>query len=194
MLSALPYAELWCLDFEFIAKPGERPDVVCLVARELRNGREIRQWRDEMTAAPPYDVGEGSLFITYNAIAEVSCHLALGWPMPRRVPDLYAEFKNHTNGIVPSRATGLVSPLNYFGLPSISAAEKTAMRDLVLRGRPWTAEERQAIFTPSARWRRRIRKSRRCASCVHRCQSCVCPISRSAAMAATAMLYFHLAA
>src|SRR4051812_43954681 len=33
------YDEVWGVDFEFVARPGERPDPVCLVARELRTGR-----------------------------------------------------------------------------------------------------------------------------------------------------------
>ena len=146
MFDTLPCAEVWALDFEYIAAAGERPEPVCLVARDLKSGREVRQWREEMGAAPPYSVSESSLIVTYNAIAEVSCHLALGWPPPKRILDLYVEFKNHTNGLVPSGATGLIAALSYFGLPSISAAEKAAMRDLVLRGGPWTDQEKRDVL------------------------------------------------
>jgi hypothetical protein len=37
------FEELWCVDFEFRAPAGERPDPVCLVARELRTGRVVRR-------------------------------------------------------------------------------------------------------------------------------------------------------
>ena len=43
--------------------------------------------------SPPYPTGPGSLFVAYYASAELGCHLALGWPLPARVLDLYAEFK-----------------------------------------------------------------------------------------------------
>ena len=48
------YEEIWVVDFEFISKPGQRPDVVCLVAHELRSGRTLRLWRDQLGPAPPY--------------------------------------------------------------------------------------------------------------------------------------------
>ena len=65
--------EIWAVDFEFIAKPGERPDVVCLVAREIRSGRVIRGWRDELGDASPYATGPETLFVAYAAQAELAC-------------------------------------------------------------------------------------------------------------------------
>ena len=40
-----PFREIWLVDFEFIARSGNRPKPVCLVALELRSRRIIRQWR-----------------------------------------------------------------------------------------------------------------------------------------------------
>ena len=51
-----PYREIWLVDFEFIALPGERPSPVCLCALELRTGRLVRQWRDEFGRTPPYSI------------------------------------------------------------------------------------------------------------------------------------------
>ena len=48
MLDVLPYWEIVLVDFEFIARPGERPEPVCLVAQLLRAGRTIRLWCDEL--------------------------------------------------------------------------------------------------------------------------------------------------
>src|SRR5437868_3341187 len=50
----LPFDEVIFSDFEFIAKPGELPDVVCLCARELRSGRIFRLWCDQLGDTPPY--------------------------------------------------------------------------------------------------------------------------------------------
>ena len=43
-------------DFEFVAKPGERPDVVCLAWREEPSGQTYRLWRDQLgdVAALPH--------------------------------------------------------------------------------------------------------------------------------------------
>jgi hypothetical protein len=99
-LADLPFREIWAVDFEFSAPPGERPNPACLIAWELRSGKKIRLWRDEFEAAPPYPTDAGSLFVAYYASAELGCHRVLGWPMPERILDLYVEFSEWTNGLM----------------------------------------------------------------------------------------------
>jgi DNA polymerase-1 len=119
---------------------------VCVVAWELRSGHRIRLWQDKFGAAPPYPTGPNSLFVAYYASAEIGCHLALGWPVPERVLDLFTEFRNQTNGVPPINGSGLLGALAHYGLDGIGAVEKGEMRDLVLRGGPWTESEREAIL------------------------------------------------
>lgn len=145
-LKGLPFAEVWVVDFEFSAKPGENPEPVCLVAWELRSGRKVRLWRDEFGATPPYPTGRHSLFVAYYASAEIGCHLALNWPVPERGLDLFTEFRNHTNGISTPSGAGLLGALTYHGLDGIGAVQKDEMRALVLRGGPWSPTERVAIL------------------------------------------------
>ena len=145
-LGALPFTEIWAVDFEFGAEPGENPEPVCLVAWELRSGRKLRLWRDEFGAAPPYPTGPDALFVAYYASAEIGCHLALGWPVPERVLDLFTEFRNHTNGMPTVSGAGLLGALAHYGLDSIGTVEKDEMRDLILRGGPWSDAERAAIL------------------------------------------------
>ena len=46
------FEEVWSFDFEFLGgDAGEQYDVVCLAARELRSGRTLRLWRDELETA-----------------------------------------------------------------------------------------------------------------------------------------------
>jgi DNA polymerase I len=96
--------------------------------------------------APPYATGPGALFVAYYASAEIGCRLALGWPVPHRVLDLFTEFRNHTNGISTVSGAGLLGALAHYGLDSIGTIEKDEMRDLILRGGPWTDAEREAIL------------------------------------------------
>jgi hypothetical protein len=142
------YREVWLVDFEFSQPPGERPDPVCLVARELRSGRTVRLWQNELRARrmPPYPTGPDVLFVAYLASAELSCHLALGWPLPARILDLYAEFRNMTNGLYLPHGAGLLGALLYFGLDAMDAVEKKAMQELAQRGGPWTSAEREALL------------------------------------------------
>ena len=147
MFDALPYREIWAVDFEFGSEAGERPDPVCLVAWELKSRRKIRLWRDQFGAAPPYPTGSDVLFVAYYASAEISCHLSLGWPVPQRVLDLFTEFRNHTNGTPTVSGASLIGALAYYGLDSIGTIEKDEMRDLILRGGRWTDVEREAILS-----------------------------------------------
>jgi hypothetical protein len=81
MLQGLPFRELWCVDFEYRPDPGERPFVVCMVARELKSGRLIRMWRDELITLheAPFDVSRDCAFVCFFAPAELGCFLELGW-------------------------------------------------------------------------------------------------------------------
>src|SRR5262249_739647 len=95
-----PYDEIWLADFGFDAPPGERPSVACLVAIEFKSGKVIRLWQHELGPEPPYRTDERVLFVAFFATAELGCHLALGWPRPANVLDLFAEFRTMTNGVV----------------------------------------------------------------------------------------------
>jgi hypothetical protein len=142
------YRHLWAVDFEFHAPAGERPQPLCLVARELRTDRYERLWlASGAPTSPPYDVDEESLFIAYYASAELGCHLALGWPIPLRILDLYAEFCRLTSGLAVPCGRGVLGALTYFGLGGIDAAEKKEMRDLAIRGVPFTEAEQEALTT-----------------------------------------------
>jgi DNA polymerase-1 len=142
----LPFEEVVFVDFEFVSKAGERPDVVCLAAHELRSGRTFSLWRNQLGAAPPYRVDDRALFVCFVANAELGCHLALGWPLPAHVLDLSPEFRCHVNGRHVPAGKGLLGALAYFGLDSISSTWKDAMRDRIIQGWPFTAEEREQIL------------------------------------------------
>src|SRR5262249_11716803 len=85
-MSTLPtFEEIWAVDFEFIAQPGERPVPVCLVARELRSGRTIKQWRGEFSTAPPFrtDAGLAGLLTDLKTNnSDVTRGLAMAGPLP----------------------------------------------------------------------------------------------------------------
>jgi hypothetical protein len=95
---------------------------------------------------PPYSIGPDTLFVAYLASAEMGCHLALGWPLPSRVLDLYVEFRNAANGTKPPNGFGLLGALTYHGLDAMDGAEKRAMQELAIRGGPWTSAEREALL------------------------------------------------
>lgn len=142
------FEEVTFLDFEFGCRPGERPEPRCLVARELRSGRVHRIWFDAEggAGAPPFPVDESSLVVAYYASAEMGCFGVLGWSPPVWLLDLYAEFRNLTNGKPTQCGDGLLGAMAYFGLQGIETVEKEEMRTLALRGGQYTETEKEALI------------------------------------------------
>ena len=126
------FRRVWLIDFEFQQSDGERPIPVCMVARDFKSGQLVRLWQDEL-GQPPFHLGPDSLYVAYYSSAEWGCHLALGWPLPCRILDLYVEFRSLTSGMTTPCGSGLLGALSYYGLDGIDSAEKDDMRQLVLR-------------------------------------------------------------
>jgi len=144
----LPFGEAVAADFEYTSGSGSRPAVVCMVAKELASGRVHRLWQDELGAEPPFPVDDDTLFITYFGTAEFTCFLALGWPLPTRVIDLYVEHRHATNGLVmPKGSHTLLGALSRHGISSITSEQKREERELIMGGGPWDAAEREHILT-----------------------------------------------
>jgi hypothetical protein len=137
------FREIWLVDFEFTAPPGERPSPICLVAREHHSGQTIRLAEGDLIRCkiPPFTTSPDALFVAYYASAELGCFQALRWPMPTRILDLYAEFRRHTSGLAVPCGWGLLGALAYHGIDGIDAADKKEMRELAQRGGPYTAVE-----------------------------------------------------
>ena len=119
---------------------------------EMRTGRVVRQWQDELGPFPPYRLDGDALLIGYVLSAELGCHIALGWGQPACALDPYIEFRHYVNdGTIESgdREKGFYSldgALRYFCEDGIDTAHKTDMRDRILQGPPFTATEREAIL------------------------------------------------
>ena len=103
---------IWLIDFEFHQPDGARPHPICLVAHEWRQGQTVRVWLDDQNYAPfpPYSCDRHALFVAYYASAELGCHLALHWPLPTYVLDLYTEFRWLTNGNGSDKNQAAIAP------------------------------------------------------------------------------------
>jgi hypothetical protein len=142
---------VFLIDFEFRpenGREGNTPEPVCLVVKDFLSGVTSRYWKDDIhsRSSAPFSVGREALCVAYFASAEMDCFLKLGWQLPENVLDLYVEFRCLTNGTTPPNGAGLLGALLYFGLPTIAAQHKDAMRDLVLRGGPWNPQEQLDIL------------------------------------------------
>ena len=143
---ALLYAAIWVLDFEFIARDGEHPVPVCMVAHDIISGRWVRVWQGEFSE-PSFPLDDRTLLVAYSAAAEWSCFIALGWPMPARCIDLYAEFTRITNGAFDGKMfPSLLAAAAHYGIDTMAADHKGAMRDLILAGGPWSKDQQCEIL------------------------------------------------
>jgi hypothetical protein len=156
----LPHREIWAVDTEFypgkgLANGGREGDPVtplCLVALEMRSGRIVRLWQDELGRFPPYRLDSDALITSYMATAEFGFHLPVGWGQPACALDCYIEFRHFVNdGTVRSgdREKGfysLAGALRYFLEDEIDVARKGDMRDRILQGPPFSEEERRQIM------------------------------------------------
>lgn len=145
------YSVVWLVDFEFSAPPGERPVPLCLVAREFFTGRLQRIWLQNDGSSNsdvdlPIETGSETLYVAYYASAELGCHLALDWPLPLQILDLFVEFRNLTNGLGTLCGNGLLGAMAHFGLPAMGSSEKEEMRALAMRGGSYSESEQQALL------------------------------------------------
>jgi hypothetical protein len=141
------FREVWLVDTEFHAPPGERPRPICLAARELFTGETVQRWLwDDPGRLPPFYAREETLFVAYFAPAELGVYLACGWPMPERVLDVYAEFRLLTSGRPAPCGHNLLGALAAFGLPCMDGLAKEDMRDVAIRGGPFTGRERSELL------------------------------------------------
>jgi DNA polymerase-1 len=99
------YTRVVVCDFEYEITDGDLPNVLCMVAHvldeHLRPLQVIRMWRGDFGIAPPFDIGEDSLFVAYSAQAELTCFLTLRWRFPVNVFDLYTAYLSSTNYLAP---------------------------------------------------------------------------------------------
>jgi DNA polymerase-1 len=119
---------------------------VCVCAKDILGNESWEFWLGEFPGEPPFPLDETTLFVAFNASAEVRTFKALGWPAPTRILDLYAEFCDRRNGRDGDTGRSLLAALTHFGLDSVGAVHKQQMIDRILKGPPFTAEERREIL------------------------------------------------
>jgi hypothetical protein len=145
------------IDTEFNGNDrGERQHVVALVAQIHVEGQPVqtvRLFEDELPRRNPLPDGPDVVYVGFVNQAEWKSFLALGWALPANCIDLFAEARCLRNLALPGwlrkklriRGNGLIDVARWAGVRAIEPADKESHRDLILRGGPWTAAERDRI-------------------------------------------------
>ena len=145
------FAHLVRVDYEFVARPGQPPDVVCC-AYKIDDEPTRVLWRHQLGAVPPYPIDDDTLVVSFTQ-AEWNCHLALRWKLPKHVIDLNCELRLLSNGLKLPAGQSLLGFCRWFGLEAGDAAVKDAIRARIIQGWPFTPEEKAA--DPQIRRQRR---------------------------------------
>ncbi len=159
------YDSVWCVDFEYNTgiSGADAPSPICVVAHELFSGNTIRKWLwdgDGAVTSCPIPTNSRCLYVAFYASAEITCHLGLGWPVPKRILDLYAEFRCTANSVanfqiasVEGKPKGrnrfdLLNCMRTFGLgaEAVTAGYKDEARELCIRGGPFSEADKTLIL------------------------------------------------
>jgi hypothetical protein len=132
------------VDFEFVSKPGERPDVVCCAFKVDDEPTRVL-WRDELGPAPPYPIADDTVVVSFTQ-AEWNCHLALRWAIPKRVVDLNCDLRLASNGLKLPAGQSLIGFARWQGIEAGDSAVKDAIRARIIQGWPFTPEEKDRIL------------------------------------------------
>jgi hypothetical protein len=156
----LPFREIWAVDTEFYPGPGlanggvegDPSTPLCLVALEMRSGRFVRLWQNELGPFPPYRLDADALIVGYMLAAEFGFHVARNWGEPACTLDAYIEFRHYVNDATTKSGDrdkgffGVSGALRYFLADEIDLVRKDEMRDRILQGPPFSTREQQDIL------------------------------------------------
>jgi DNA polymerase-1 len=145
------FREIWHCDFEFRQDADHRPVPVAMFAKEHRTGTEISMRRPDLLAVSkiPFDAGPQTLFVSYSAVAELTCCAVLGWAPPTNVLCTYVETSAAINGLaidgLEQKRPSLLETCDLFNIPHMAAQHKAEMRELILTKSDYSEDEWHAI-------------------------------------------------
>ena len=137
------YRRIVIEDTEFVARPGERPEPICAVFRELRTRETVRLFRGEFGVEPPFPLDDPStLLVAFYASAELQFNRMCRWVDGADVCDPFIEFRNLTNGRPLPHGSSLVGAMAYLGYPY--PYPKETLTSLIERGN-WDRKDERFI-------------------------------------------------
>ena len=154
------FRRVYVIDTEYYGTP-DLPDgpvvPVAMQVYEVRSGTWLSMFFEKSDGPYSNPLDLNALYLAFNASAEWNCFLSLGWGLPRNCIDFYVEFKNQVSALKPPPQfrqphnpekwnSSLLGVARWCGVPARVATDKQAARDLILRGHPYSPEEREFIL------------------------------------------------
>ena len=134
------------IDFEYCQPPGEKPRPHCVVWKNFSSGKEQELFIPHGGPAPPCppELKSDIILIAHNLSAEGACLDALGWHFPGQALCTMAEYRHMTNGT--NRRANLMATCRQLGISFMESTRKDEMRDLAIRGGPYSSTETQDLL------------------------------------------------
>ena len=147
----MKYQHIICVDFEYRALDGHRPEIRCMVSKDIITGKLTELWADSLNSlsAPPFPIGPEILIVCYAATAEMSCFFQLGWGVPHNILDLYTEHKALYNNAKINGNFNLIGLKALHGLSTLSEKDKDTFRNLATENRrshEYSRQDRSALI------------------------------------------------
>ena len=140
------FREVVVCDFEYEIEDGNLPNPLCMVPHvldeNLRHVRTVRLWRDDFDTAPPFDIGDDTLFVAYSAWAEMTCFKVLSWKFPTHIFDLHTAYLAASNILLPhnpdeerkKQKKDFLNACRAYGLEGWERIDKKAMQEAIGNG------------------------------------------------------------
>ncbi len=147
IVAGLTCRTVWLIDVVCQHHAGDVSHTICMSAKNLVSGQFVREWlvnNEGESVCSPFHFDESTIVITHHSTPVVSCFLTLGWPLPVYLVDLYAEFRNISNGIY-FGACSCADMLKFFGSSFIDAVVRLDMLQLIQRGGAYSGQEMAAL-------------------------------------------------
>ena len=145
MITWESFDNIWVVDYEYYGDDADPKIPVIYSAKNLKTGEFISHWITKKETQPLYSCDPKSLFVSFFAPAELSCHLTLKFPFPLYIIDLWAEFLNQINGKRIPGKKNLLLACEYYGIKGGDIVYKESMRNIILRGPPFSDKEQADI-------------------------------------------------
>lgn len=161
-------AEYRSADPDGYEKYGLPPDLVpdalepiCLSVKAWTTGDAVTFWARHGEPCP-FKMDEKTVVLCFQAPAEWSYFLAMGWELPSNIIDIYAEYRLVVNGQFDWKGSrvgqgehknadgrtkyGLLSACLQYGIKTRAGSEKKSMVARILEGAPFSGDDREAIM------------------------------------------------
>jgi DNA polymerase family A len=151
------FARAVVADFEYEVGEGDLPSPLCMVAylldENLQHVRTVQLWRGEFGSAPPFDIGNDTLFVAYSAWAEMTCFHVLGWKFPAHIFDQHTAYLAATNVLLPydpdrpkeKQTKKLADACRAYGIEGWENIEKGEIARAIGEGR-WQEYGKEAVL------------------------------------------------